>query len=186
MKHSVKMINVLSWVASNDPSRSHWAVLIVSPSLLNQFFWFLGNIMNICMFWEANDFTALKLLVMTYVSLFSFSALCITSYRDASKGSPVTVTFISSRMFSVTVFVIIIAVRNWNEYFNIYCTDNDAVKINNKAQGSKFGPLGSHRGRRFLVSINIIRSKGIQFQNEMEINLSAVVLQSWEKSGEMW
>ena len=31
MKHSVRMINVLSWVASNDPSRSHWAVLIASP-----------------------------------------------------------------------------------------------------------------------------------------------------------
>ena len=50
--------------------------------------------------------TAFKLLTMTYLNLPPFSALSITSYRDASMGSSVTVTVVSSRMFSVTVFVV--------------------------------------------------------------------------------
>ena len=52
--------------------------------------------------------TAFELLTLTYLNLPPFSAFSITSYRDASMGSSVTVTLIvvSSRMFNVTVFVV--------------------------------------------------------------------------------
>ena len=42
---------------------------------------------------------------MTYFNILSFSAFTITSYRDASMGSSVTVTVISSRVVNVTFLV---------------------------------------------------------------------------------